>query len=193
MSADRDTLNSLLPADARQRPAMVIPDSGPSVTYAQLAEQIAIMAETLRRGGIGPGDPVAIVLGNTLEYLVTFLAATGARAIAAPLNPAYKVEEFRFYMEDAGVRAVIVPPGDHAARSAAAQLNLPCWDASLDAAGRVCLACPASGAAAGSPPEPADVALFLHTSGTTSRPKGVPLTHRQSDDVDPQHRARPTR
>jgi acyl-CoA synthetase (AMP-forming)/AMP-acid ligase II len=178
MSAPADTLPSLLPADARQRTAIVIPDGGPTVTYARLGEQIASVTDTLRRAGIRPGDPVAVVLGNGLEYLVTFLAVTGARAIAAPLNPAYKDEEFRFYMDDAGVRAVIVPPGDHAARTAAAELNIPCWDAALDSAGRVRLDCPATGTAVGSEPEPDDVALFLHTSGTTSRPKGVPLTHR---------------
>lgn len=178
MSADVDTLTSLLPADAGRHTAIVIPDGGPSVSYAELGEHIAIVSDMLRRSGVRPGEAVAIVLGNTLEYLVTFLAATSARAIATPLNPAYKVEEFRFYMEDAGVRAVILPPGEHAARTAAAQLNIPCWEAHLDGRGCVSLACPASGTTAASAPEPEDIALFLHTSGTTSRPKGVPLTHR---------------
>jgi acyl-CoA synthetase (AMP-forming)/AMP-acid ligase II len=85
-------------------------------------------------------------------------------------------------MEDAESRAVIVPPGAHPAREAAAQLNLPVWEASLDAEGGVQLARVGDGAAASSlvaasGPRGDDVALFLHTSGTTSRPKGVPLTH----------------
>ncbi len=179
MSADRNTLTSLLPAEHRNRPAVAIPDGGPHVTYAELGDQIAAVTATLRRGGIQPGDPVAIVLGNGLEFLVAFLGTTGARAIAAPLNPAYKVEEYKFYMEDAGARAVIVPPGEHPARTAAAELNIPRWEASLDAHGRVCLGCPPStaGSADVADPQPGNVALFLHTSGTTSRPKGVPLTH----------------
>src|SRR5207237_928526 len=79
-------------------------------------------------------------------------------------------------------RAVIVPPGPHPARDAAAELNLPVWEASLDAAGGVQLARIGNGSAAkpqaaASGPRGDDVALFLHTSGTTSRPKGVPLTH----------------
>jgi acyl-CoA synthetase (AMP-forming)/AMP-acid ligase II len=177
MSTDPATLTSLLSPAHRDRTAVIIPDGGPAVSYARLGEQIAAVTDTLCRGGVRPGDPIAIVLGNNLEYLVSFLGTTGARAIAAPLNPAYKVEEFRFYMEDAGVRAVIVPPGDHPARAAAAQLNLPCWEASLDDRGQVRLACPPAGPASADEPRPDDVALFLHTSGTTSRPKGVPLTH----------------
>jgi acyl-CoA synthetase (AMP-forming)/AMP-acid ligase II len=178
MSENRDTSMSLLPADAGSRPALVLPDSAIAVSYAELAEQVAAVAEALQKGGVRPGDPVAIVLGNGLEFLVTFLACAAARAIAAPLNPAYKVEEFRFYMEDSGVRIVIVPPGEHPARIAAAELNLACSDVSIEAGGRVRTAHPAVTDAIASEPQPDDVALFLHTSGTTSRPKGVPLTHR---------------
>src|SRR6185436_12429426 len=98
------------------------------------------------------------------------------------LNPGYKVEEFRFYLEDAGAKAVIVAPGDHPARDAARQLKIPVWLCALDAEGRVFVR-QESGAGRLIPdsspltPVPGDVALFLHTSGTTSRPKGVPLTH----------------
>jgi acyl-CoA synthetase (AMP-forming)/AMP-acid ligase II len=179
MSMSPDTLMSLLPGENPERAAVVIPDGGPATTYAALNEQVLELAATLRRAGIQPGNPVAIVLGNGLEYLVAFLGATAARAIAAPLNPAYKAEEFRFYMEDAGARGVIVPAGEHPARSAAAELNIPCWTASLDGRGRATVACPAGvgRSAPDAAPQPHDIALFLHTSGTTSRPKGVPLTH----------------
>jgi oxalate---CoA ligase len=178
MSMPVDTLASLLPMEHRHRTAIAVPDDGPRLTYGALGDQVAGVAESLRRAGIGPGDPVAIVLGNGVEFIVTFLATTSARAMAAPLNPGYKVDEFRFYMEDAGVRAVIVPPGDHPARTAAADLSLPCWEARLDARGRVQLDGPgAVDRVPNSDPLPSDIALFLHTSGTTSRPKGVPLTH----------------
>ena len=89
------------------------------------------------RGDRFAGDPVAIVLPNGAEFLVTFLATTWALLIAAPLNPAYKVDEFKFYMEDIGVKAVIVPPGEHPARDAARQMYLPAWEARLGAVGRV--------------------------------------------------------
>jgi acyl-CoA synthetase (AMP-forming)/AMP-acid ligase II len=170
----------LLPAERGSKTAIILPDSGLPVTYAALGEHVASLAEELRRGGIRAGDGVAIVLPNGLECLTTFLATTWARAIAVPLNPAYKVEEFRFYLEDAGACAVLVPPGDQAARQAADQLGLPLWETRLDGRGRPRLerlAGPVSPAADADPPQPEDVALFLHTSGTTSRPKGVPLTH----------------
>lgn len=174
-----DTLLELWSKDFADKIAVSIPD-GPRVTYAQLTERTARAAEELRAGGVKPGEPVAIVLPNNLEFLVTFLGTTWARAIAAPLNPAYKTEEFRFYMEDAGARAVIVPPGPHAARDAAQQLQLPLWECGLDASGAVYLQKQTAGGEKvtdRTPPSPKDVALFLHTSGTTSRPKGVPLTH----------------
>ncbi|MCZ6675963.1 MAG: acyl--CoA ligase [Candidatus Poribacteria bacterium] len=173
------TLTELLSPDYANQTAIVIPDGGPTLTYAESRTQVAALAEMLKRGGIRAGDPVSIVLPNGLEFLTTFLAVTWARGIAAPLNPAYTAEEFQFYMEDAEARAVIVPPGAHPAREAAATLNVPVWEAHLDAKGLVGLEPPSGTSASVSDdaPQADDVALFLHTSGTTSRPKGVPLTH----------------
>jgi acyl-CoA synthetase (AMP-forming)/AMP-acid ligase II len=181
MNAEVATLAELLSNDFADRRAVVIP-GGPTVTHGQLREQVLRLAQTLRRGGIEPQSTVSIVLPNGLEFLATFLATTCARAIAAPLNSAYKAEEFKFYMEDAEARAVIVPPGPHPAREAATQLNLPVFEARLDSSGQVQLDRVGNGSAAKTPttdsgPRGDDVALFLHTSGTTSRPKGVPLTH----------------
>lgn len=159
--------------------AIVVPGA-PEVSYRQLHAQVERVAESLRVGGVKAGEPVAIVLPNNLEFVVTFLATTWARAIAAPLNPGYKVEEFRFYLEDAGAKAVVVPPGDHPAREAANHLGIPVWESLLDGQGQAIVRRVNAHVEANpdrSPPTPQDVALFLHTSGTTSRPKGVPLTH----------------
>src|SRR5262245_56349080 len=179
MSADATTLAQLFSADFAARPAVIIP-GGPTVTHGQLRDQVFRLADTLRRGGVDRQSTVSIVLPNGLEYLTTFLATTCAAAVAAPLNSAYKADEFKFYMEDVESRAVIVPPGPHPAREAAAQLNLPVWEARLDAAGGMQLNRTDSTAArttTADGPRGDDAALFLHTSGTTSRPKGVPLTH----------------
>jgi acyl-CoA synthetase (AMP-forming)/AMP-acid ligase II len=173
------TLANLLTNAEPGHSAILLPDDGCATTYRSLAEQVDSLAATLRQSGLQPGDPVAIVLPNSLEYLATFLAITRARLIAAPLNPAYKAEEFRFYLEDAGVRAVIVPPEANPVRQTAQELNLPIWIASRDAQGRVHLEGEGltRGDSTSELPRPEDTALFLHTSGTTSRPKGVPLTH----------------
>src|SRR5262245_39028521 len=181
MTADAATLAQLFSTEFASRRAAVIPD-GPHATHGQLREQVFRLADTLRRGGVESQSTVSIVLPNGLEFLATFLATTCAGAVAAPLNSAYKADEFKFYMEDAQSRGVIVPPGAHPAREAAAQLNLPVWESRLDAGGQVQLARvgdrpAASPQAPSNGPRGDDAALFLHTSGTRSRPKGVPLTH----------------
>jgi acyl-CoA synthetase (AMP-forming)/AMP-acid ligase II len=182
------TLMQLWSPQFASQPAVFIPD-GPAVTYGQLQNQIETVTVALRDGGVQAGEPIGIVLPNNLEFLVSFLGTTWARAVAAPLNPGYKVEEFRFYLEDAGARAVIMAPGDHPAREAARQLQIPIWECTLEAQGQVFVRPTHHSPLTThhspltthhSPlttPAPGDVALFLHTSGTTSRPKGVPLTH----------------
>jgi acyl-CoA synthetase (AMP-forming)/AMP-acid ligase II len=179
------TLMHLWSPTFASQPAVFIPD-GPEVTYAQLQNQIEATSTALRNGGVQTGEPIGIVLPNNLEFLVAFMATTWARAIATPLNPGYKVEEFRFYLEDAGARAVIVGPGDHPAREAARQLGIPIWEVREEGRGtrggaeiKIHRTDGFSSSSLVPRPSPlaTDVALFLHTSGTTSRPKGVPLTH----------------
>jgi acyl-CoA synthetase (AMP-forming)/AMP-acid ligase II len=172
------TLADLLIRGEPGHPAVILPEDGAATTYRGLAEQIETIAAQLRNTALQSGDAVAIVLPNGLEYLVSFLAVTRARLIAAPLNPAYKPEECRFYLEDANVRAIVAPAEAHPIHDVARQLNLPLWKASRNAQGVVQLAGPrAVTTQLTDVPQPSDVALFLHTSGTTSRPKGVPLTH----------------
>ncbi len=166
-------------ADARQS-AVILPDCGSRTSYRQLSEQVEALAGRLRRTGLQAGAAVGIVLPNGLEYVASFLAVTRARLVAAPLNPAYKVDELRFYLEDAGAKAVIAPVEAHPVQEVARALGLPVWKADRDGKGQVQLqgeGFPASADGTSEAPRPEDVALFLHTSGTTSRPKGVPLTH----------------
>ena len=147
-----------------------------------------------------------------IDFVVAFLAVACARAVAAPLNAAYKQDEFKFYMEDAKAKLVLLPASgggrEPAAAAAAAKgLGVPVATCGVSWSfgpppGFVASILPAPGAnlrplsppptpnkrnnseilplpalLSADPPRPSDVALFLHTSGTTSRPKGVPLTH----------------
>ena len=99
---------------------------------------------------------------------------------AAPLNPNYTEDEYRFYMEDAGASLAILPPEEHSARGAAQELGLLCIEAHDSGDGAVRLTREGTtleGKGQPEGPTPDDIALFLHTSGTTSRPKGVPLSH----------------
>lgn len=105
------------------------------------------------------------------------------RATAAPLNAAYTFDEFEFYLSDSESKLLLTSKeGNEPAQAAAAKLNIPHVSASLPTADADVVLSPAQSQVdnAGSLSElgndPSDVALFLHTSGTTSRPKGVPLT-----------------
>ncbi|MDA1188576.1 MAG: acyl--CoA ligase [Chloroflexi bacterium] len=172
-------LTSILQSGAPKANAIVIPD-GPKLSYASLHDEVERTAELLSGGGVERGSVVSIVLGNNLEFMVTFLAVTRAGGVAAPLNPAYTADEFRFYMEDAEATLAVLPPGPHEARKAAESLGVAIIEATSDANGVTHLSragTELSSRKEADSPTADDVALFLHTSGTTSRPKGVPLTH----------------
>src|SRR5438270_1862055 len=77
------------------------------VSYKTLANQIERLSGQLSKAGLKPGDCVAIILPNSLEFLVIFLALTRARLVAAPLNPAYKPDETRFFIKNAQAKAVV--------------------------------------------------------------------------------------
>jgi acyl-CoA synthetase (AMP-forming)/AMP-acid ligase II len=175
-----ETLANLLTRAQHAHAAVIVPEAGNSISYRNLADQVEALAALLRCTSLKPGDTVAIVLPNGLEYLACFLAVTRARLIAAPLNPGYKREEYRFYLDDAGARLVIGPPETHPVQDVARALNLPVVRAVRTKGGSVELngegLVDRAGRIADSP-RADDTALFLHTSGTTSRPKGVLLTH----------------
>ena len=172
-----NTLGALLEEGEPGAPAIVVPGRQ-TLTYARLREGAARAADDLTALGLGRGDRIALVLPNTAETIVMFLAAAAA-GTAAPLNPAYKEDEFRYYLEDLEARALVVPPGEAEAARRARPQGCLLIEASLDASGRVVLPSAAPRRAQASPaPSAEDVALVLHTSGTTSRPKQVPLRQR---------------
>ena len=174
-----NTLAELLATGEKGHPALIIPQ-GPKVTYQGLHDQVEALASALKGTGLRPGQTASIVLGNNLEFVAVFLAVVRLGAVAAPLNPNCTSDEYRFYMEDSESAVAILPSEDHPSQEAARALGLPCMQAASTSKGEVVLT--QEGATLGSrgdvdPPLPEDAALFLHTSGTTSRPKGVPLTH----------------
>jgi acyl-CoA synthetase (AMP-forming)/AMP-acid ligase II len=136
------------------------------------------LGDQLQAMGVERGDRVAIVLPNGIEAIVLFLAAASV-ATAAPLNPAYKQDEFKFYIEDTGAKVLITSEQTGVEARAVVSSATIQLGASLDGEGRVSLSPDreAGQAPSGRPPGPEDVALVLHTSGTTSRPKRVPLAH----------------
>ena len=172
------TLLDVLQHGAAADPAIVVP-GGVRLTYAQLREQVAAAADYLAQLGLGRDDRVALVFPNSVEAIVLFLAASTV-GTAAPLNAAYKEEEFRFYLQDTGARVLVVPPaqGEAARRAMPAGMNLV--EAQMDGLGHLAMESDASRdkSKSASAPGDDDIALVLHTSGTTSRPKLVPLRQR---------------
>ncbi|MEI8145137.1 MAG: acyl--CoA ligase [Alphaproteobacteria bacterium] len=153
----------------------------PSLSYGALADLITATGKVLNGAGVGRGDAVAIVLPNGPEMAASFLAVA-SYATSAPLNPDYRADEFRFYLADLDTKAIVLQAGaESPARMVAGELGITIIELTPVAdgpAGAFTLSTAAKGTAV-SPglAQPNDVGLVLHTSGTTSRPKIVPLSH----------------
>ena len=175
-----DDLSSVLSAGRPGDSALVIADDGEQITYSALAARVETLARRLAGLGVERGSRVAVALPNGPEIVELLLAITFVGAAAAPLNPAYTRDEFAFYLDDIGPRLLLVPAGRiQPARDAAGAT--PVVDVvagegappDLIAGGQ-----PVGEAATFTVADADDIALVLHTSGTTSRPKQVPLLHR---------------
>lgn len=172
------TLLDVLQHGGAADPAIIVPN-GPRLTYQELRDNVSAAADHLAQLGIGRTDRVALVFPNSVEAIVLFLAAS-AVGTAAPLNAAYKEEEFRFYLQDTGARVLAVPPGQGEAARRAMPAGVTLVEAQMDGSGKLAMesVAPRNTSRAAHSPADDDVALVLHTSGTTSRPKLVPLRHR---------------
>ena len=173
------TLSALIAGHPDNANAIGAPDRA-WLTYGGLRNLSAQVAATLHSHGIGRADRVAIVLPNGPEMATAFLTVAQV-ATTAPLNPAYKEEEYAFYLEDLKARALIIAADDNGpALSAATALGIAVLRLSHDPetpSGTFTLSGDTGLAPAdATPPTVDDTALILHTSGTTSRPKIVPLT-----------------
>lgn len=181
-----NSLRDLLEVGSPEKFAITAPER-PGLTYRELRSCIRRTAEELARMGIRRGDCVAMVIPNGPEMATAFLTVTAeAGASAAPLNPAYRKAEFEFYLADLKPRAILIDSSltaaDAPAMEAAQSLGIPVIRLDPDRQG-------AAGAFTLEPlaplPEHTPLtegitinapSLFLHTSGTTSRPKLVPLS-----------------
>lgn len=174
-----DSVADLLSNGADDQPALAAPGA-PKLTYSQLRSLVARTGRMLAGQGLGVKDRVAIVLPNGPTMATAFLSVA-AHMCAAPLNPSYREDEFDFYISDLDAKLLIVAQGDDtparkvAERRGVAIVELV--DESATAAGLFSLK-NADLEADAPQPGPDDACLVLHTSGTTSRPKIVPLSQR---------------
>ncbi len=174
-----DTIPGLLARGADDAPSIGAPGRT-AMTYGALRALARRTVEALNAMGIGRHDRVAMVLPNGPEMAAAFVCV-GSGATTAPLNPAYRHDEFEFYLSDLNARCLLIQQGmESPARAVATARGIPIVELvpGAEIAGDFTLRATAD--LAGKPAFPGavaaeDVALVLHTSGTTSRPKIVPL------------------
>lgn len=147
------------------------------VTYAELADEAALVAAALRRHGVQPGDRVGLVLPNVPAFPVLFYGSLLAGCVIVPMNPLLKSHEVEFYLSDSGAKLVFVWDGaGEEAATAAATLGVLVVTTTATGLHRplpedlVPLAEPM-------PRGSEDTAVILYTSGTTGTPKGAELTN----------------
>ncbi|MGD9495316.1 MAG: long-chain fatty acid--CoA ligase [Armatimonadota bacterium] len=180
-----DSLSQMLRATAHRRPdAPALRAASTSVTWAQLAGAVETVAGGLHELGMRRGDRLGMILPNCPQFVITYFATVRLGAIAVPVNPLLAPVEVAYIAQDAGMRMMVA--AEHTAplaQAAAAQCpaleqlvvvgeTVP--DGAVDFAALMA-------ARPGEMPEPGageDVAALLYTSGTTGRPKGAMLTHR---------------
>jgi oxalate---CoA ligase len=166
--------------EGSQDPAVTCPDDGTVLSHGELATAVHRLAGQLAGLGVRRGQRVAIVLPNGPEIVELLLAVAALGATAAPMNPGYTQAEYAFYLADLDPGLLLVQAGRGAdVRAAAGDRAVadvsarPQGPPTLSVAGT-----PVTREAPFGPGSDGDVALLLHTSGTTRRPKQVPLLQR---------------
>ena len=166
--------------ESSQHPALICPDDGTMVTHDELAASVHRLAGLLAGLGVRRGQRVAIVMPNGPEVVELLLAVAALGATAAPMNPGYTQAEYAFYLSDLDPGLLLIQAGRGADARVAAG-SRPVADVSLRPQGPPQLSVggtPATREGSFEPGSDGDVALLLHTSGTTRRPKQVPLLQR---------------
>jgi acyl-CoA synthetase (AMP-forming)/AMP-acid ligase II len=152
------------------------PQSGMRISYAELHEAIADCAGRLAFVGVSAGDRVGLSFPNSISFLVTFLAVVELGAAAAPLNGALGEREVAEELTDLAATRLIYAAANTAAASAARTLGIP--TNMISVVGNRIEVEHATGLAVAESSDAESIALLLHTSGTTSRPKTVPIRQR---------------
>ena len=174
-------MNTILPeilnSGKEKDTAITIPDKE-KINYLELKNLVSEISEKLYSFGIQSERPIVIVLRNNAEFIISFLGVTNTSAVAAPLNPEFTDEEFNFYLDDINPSMVITSEGHSVIKQAKAK-KIPTSVISFNNGSlKMDFDSEESEKKDLNKPNEKNSCLFLHTSGTTSRPKGVPLKHK---------------
>ncbi|MBU8583612.1 lichenysin non-ribosomal peptide synthetase LicA, partial [Bacillus paralicheniformis] len=151
-------------ADHPEKTAVVY--EGQKLSYRELNEQSNRLARALRRRGIGPDTPAAIVMERSERVITAMLGVLKAGGAYVPIDPGFPEERIRFMLEDSKVKVVITDSGLTFETAETVRFS-EALSESLENGH------PSSEAGAG------HLAYIIYTSGTTGRPKGVMIEHRQ--------------
>ncbi len=181
--------------DEHDATAVALVSRGRPTTYGQLREQVAAARGGLSREGVAAGDRVALVLGNSRHFVVSYLALAGLGAITVPLNPASPARELATEIAGVGARAVVVDKVGAVAWNQVERSTIPTVDLVITTEPSVQTFAPTTPASdpatrtltfddliAGEPADPVDVepstvAALMYTSGTAGAPRAAMLTH----------------
>jgi malonyl-CoA/methylmalonyl-CoA synthetase len=173
-----ETIRSRVASPAR---LFIVKADGTTLSYGDMLERTAQMANALVLAGVEPGDRVAVQVEKTVENLLLYLATLRAGAVYLPLNTAYTLTELDYFIGDAEPKLVVCDPSKREGLAEIASKRSVASVETLDAKGQGSLIDAAARAPtdfADVPREDEDLAAILYTSGTTGRSKGAMLTHR---------------
>ena len=148
---------------------------GEELTYAEVGRRIARVQEILCGAGLRAGDKVALLSSNMPNWGVCYYAVTTAGMIVVPILPDFSGEELDMIIEHSEARALLVLDRlfTKLSRHTIERLNVVVRTKNLGVISQR-----VRGEGSMSVPSPDDLAVIIYTSGTTSKPKGVMLTHR---------------
>ncbi len=180
MNRTSNNLASIL--DSHPDSATAILSRGVATTYGELRAKVASMRGALDGLGVGRGDRVALLCGNTLEFVVSYFACLGRGIVCVPLNPTAPAPELQRELAVVGARAVVVAPSAAGAWSSVDRGALPNLAHVIAATGDLPGALHFADLLAHSPAPVIDVdadhlAVMLFTSGTAGSPKAAMLSH----------------
>jgi fatty-acyl-CoA synthase len=147
-----------------------------TLTYSELESRARGMAIALDELGVAHGERVAIVSPNAARFQIAYFGVSGYGRVLVPVNFRLNAEEIRYIVEHSGASVLLVDPeSDEALRDVTAKHRIV-LDGAADA--ELFAAAPAGAQPAGWDADEDATASINYTSGTTARPKGVQLTHR---------------
>ena len=163
-----------------ERTAVVDEPGGPGslgrITYAQLAARARGMALALDRMEIGVGERVALVSPNSARFLVSFFGVSASGRVLVPVNFRLNADEVSYIVDHSGARALLVDPELDQALAGVTAKERIVLDGTQDA--ELFAEAPPGVLPEPWAPEESATCSINYTSGTTARPKGVQLTHR---------------